>query len=523
MTAMPYRSKQPFGRDGFGQLVRAELTKFRSVRAWMITLGVAAFLIVVFAWVGVPHTGVCVSQPGSPPSCGAPSVPRVPVGPGGQPVVDTFSFVRQPLAGNGTLTARVNSLVGATSADLGPSVPSLTPSRAGLAAWAKAGLIITQSTAQGSRYAAVMVTPGHGVRFQNDYTNDVAGLSGTATPSSPRWLRLTRLGAVITGYDSLDGIHWTKLGAAQLEGLPRALQIGLFVTSPDEYSSNGGASATLATATFDRIRLAGDLSSRSWSHEIVGASSESDFTAATQAGWFKQSDGVFTISGSGDIAPQVSGGLLEGLGQTISLLAGGTFGLIAVIVLATLFITSEYRRNLIRTTFTASPRRVRALAAKGVVIAGVTFVTASIATALSAAISRHVLAADGNYVFPVGTATQLRVILGTGLLFALAAVGILSLGTVLRRSAGAVVIGIVVFVLPFILLGPFSSDWLLRIAPVAGFAIQGTLPRFAQVGGAYTMSNGYYPFGPWVGLAVLCAWSAVAFAAAAWALRRRDI
>ena len=523
MTAMPYRSQQPFGREGFGQLVQAELTKFRSVRAWVITLGIGAFLIVAFAWVGAPHTGVCVGRPGSPPSCSTPSVPRVPVGPGGEPVVDTFSFVRQPLAGNGTITARVTSLFGATSADLGPGGPSLTPTQAGLAAWAKAGLIITESTAQGSRYAAVMVTPGHGVRFQNDYTNDVAGLSGTATPSSPRWLRLTRVGAVFTGYDSLDGIHWTRIGAAQLDGLPRVLQIGLFVTSPDEYSSDGGASGTLATATFDRVQLAGDPSSTSWSHEVVGASSESDFTATTEQGWFNQSGGVFTISGSGDIAPQVSGGPLEGMGQTISLLAGGTFGLIAVIVLATLFITSEYRRGLIRTTFTASPRRVRALAAKALVIGGVTFVAASIATAVSAAISRHVLPANGNYVFPVGTATQLRVILGTGLLFALAAVGILSLATVLRRSAGAVVIGIVVFVLPFILLHPLSSDWLLRIAPVAGFAIQGTLPRFVQVGGAYTMSNGYYPLGPWVGLAVLCAWSAVAFAAAAWALRRRDV
>lgn len=523
MTATPYRSPQAAGKDGFGQLLRAELTKFRSVRAWVVTLGVAAFLIVAFAWVGAPRTGVCVKQPGSPPSCSTPSIPRVPVGPGGEPVVDTFSFVRQPLAGNGTLTARVMSLVGATSADLGPSGQSLTPPQPGLAAWAKAGLIITEKAVPGSRYAAVMVTPGHGARFENDYTNDVAGLSGSATPSSPRWLRLTRVGKLITGYDSLDGSHWTRIGSARLDGLPRALQIGLFVTSPDEYSSEGGASATLAIATFDRVQAAGALPSASWSHVVVGASSDSDFTAATRRGWFRRAGGVFTVSGSGDIAPQVSGGPLEGAGQTISLMAGGTFGLIAVIVLATLFITSEYRRGLIRTTFTASPRRVRALVAKAIVIGGVTFVAASGATAVSEVISRHVLEANGNYVFPVGTATQLRVIFGTGLLFALAAIGILSIATMLRRSAGAVVIGIVVFVLPFILSHPLSSAWLFRIAPVAAFAIQGTLPRFAQVGGAYTMSNGYYPLGPWVGLGVLWAWSAIALAAAAWSLRRRDV
>jgi ABC-type transport system involved in multi-copper enzyme maturation permease subunit len=84
----------------------------------------------------------------------------------------------------------------------------------------------------------------------------------------------------------------------------------------------------------------------------------------------------------------------------------------------------------------------------------------------------------------------------------------------------------VLFVLPFVLgANPSSSapDWLMRIAPTAAFAVQGTLPRFAQVANAYTMGNGYYPLGPWAGLAVLCAWTAVAFAAALWSIRRRDV
>ena len=46
----PYRSELPVGRDGFAQLIRAEFTKFRSVRAWVITLGVAAALMVGFVW-----------------------------------------------------------------------------------------------------------------------------------------------------------------------------------------------------------------------------------------------------------------------------------------------------------------------------------------------------------------------------------------------------------------------------------------------------------------------------------------
>ena len=529
-TVAPYRSEQSIGRDGFAQLLRAEFTKFRTVRAWVITLGVAGALIVVLAWVTSPHTGVCVVGPKSPPVCRTPSVPSVPVGPGGEAVVDTFSFLRQPMIGNGSLTVEVASLTGAIASgngfNLGPDGQVPNPTHPGLVAWAKAGLIITQNTTQGSPYAAVMVTPGHGVRMQYDYTDDVAGLPGTVTQSSPRWLRLTRFGDLITGYDSLDGTHWTRIGTAHLTGLPDSVQAGLFVTSPEDNAGTNDSSATLATATFGRAHLVGDPPNSGWSGQVVGANPESYFTLPTGRNWFKQSDGTFTVTGSGDIAPQVSGGALQGMGETTSLLASGTFGLIPVIVLATLFITSEYRRRLIRMTLTASPRRGRVLAAKAVVIGSVTFVVACIATAVAEAISRHVLPANGNYVFPLSTLAEIRVILGTGLLFAFAAIGVLGFATVLRRSAGAVVTGIVLFVLPFIHGANASSpalDWVMRIFPTAAFAVQGTLPRFAQVANAYTMNNGYYPLGPWAGLAVLCAWTAVAFGAAVWFIRRRDV
>ncbi|MGO9962274.1 MAG: ABC transporter permease subunit [Acidimicrobiales bacterium] len=528
-TVAPYRSELPVGRDGFAQLVRAEFTKFRTVRAWVVTLGVAGALIVVLAWVTSPHTGVCVVGPKSPPICSTPSVPSVPVGPGGEAVVDTFSFLRQPMIGNGSLTVEVSSLTGAIASgngvNLGPGGQVPNPTHPDLVPWAKAGLIITQSTIQGSRYAAVMVTADHGVRMQYEYTDDVAGLPGTVTRSSPRWLRLTRVGDVITSYDSLDGTHWTEIGAANLAGLPRTVQIGLFVTSPEADLGGYNGSASLATATFGRVHLVGDPPNSSWNSQLVGANTQSYLTLPGGRNWFKRSGGTFAVTGSGDIAPQVSGGALLGMGETTSLLASGTFGLIPVIVLATLFITSEYRRRLIRTTLIASPRRGRVLAAKAAVIGSVTFVAASLATAIAEAISRHVLPANGNYVFPLSTLAEIRVILGTGLLFAVAAIGILGFATVLRRSAGAVVAGIVLFVLPFIVSHPLSSgsDWLMRIMPVAAFAIQGTLPRFAQVSDAYTMNNGYYPLGPWVGLVVLCAWSAVAFGAAIWSIRRRDV
>jgi hypothetical protein len=57
------------------------------------------------------------------------------------------------------------------------------------------------------------------------------------------------------------------------------------------------------------------------------------------------------VSGSGDIAPSVRP---QGDATPIERTLVGAFaGLIAVIVVATMFITAEYRRGLIRTT---SPR-----------------------------------------------------------------------------------------------------------------------------------------------------------------------
>jgi len=519
MTTAPYHSELPVGRDGFAQLLRAEFTKLRTVRAWVIALGAAAVLTVVFAWVGGQQSsGTCTSSPSGTPSCTKVATPPALVGPGGEPVVDTFSFLHRPLTGSGSLTAQVTSLSELTAPGNGPDHPGVVP-------WSKAGILLEENTTQGSAYAAVMVTPGHGVRLQYNYTHDTGGLPGTVSASSPRWLRLTRAGDLITGYDSLDGAHWAKIGTVPLTGLTDSVQAGLFVTSPAD-DAGPSRSATEATATFDQVHLAGDFPSTSWNSQVMGADTQTYPTQVIGPNWFRQSGRTFTISGSGDIAPQVAGGALGGSGDTTSLLSSAALGLIPVIVLATLFITSEYRRGLIRTTLTASPRRGRALSAKAIVIGSVTFVGACIATAIAEAVSRHALSANGNYVFPLSTSAEVRVAIGTGLLFAIAAVLVLALATILRRSAGAVVTGIVVFVLPFVISHPLSpavSDWLFRTTPAAAFAVEGALPRFAQVSDAYTMQNGYYPLGPWLGLAVLGAYAAVAFGGAVWSVRRRDV
>ena len=515
-----HRSKA-VGHDGFAQLLWAEWTKFRTVRGWMIALGAAALVIVLMSFVSASGDRFTFCPTG-PSSCTS-RHPAVPTGPGGEPVTDSFMFVHQPLVGNGAATVRVASLSGSPLGG-GPNGALGGTSQPVLAPWAKAGIIVERDTSQGGAYAAVMMTGAHGVRMQYDYTHDAPGLPGAAAVSSPRWLRLTRVGDIITGYDSTDGSHWSDIGTARLRGLPSTVQIGLFVASPAYFPSGSNSGyPSMATASFDEISVRGDLPANSWTGEPIGANAFYPALSTTSS-WHRLSRNAFTITGSGDIAPRVGGSIFSDTGASI--LVGGIPGLIVLIVVATLFVTSEYRRGLIRITLTASPRRGRVLAAKAIVVGSVAFAAGLVGTAVAEMVTHHVLIANGIYLLPVSGLTEARVIVGTALLLAVAAVLALALGTAFRRSAAAVVTGIVLLVLPFILvytLPAGASTWLMRLTPTAAFAVQGTQPSSPLVANAYTVTNGYYPLEPWAGLAVLCGYAAIALGAATWLLRRRDV
>jgi ABC-type transport system involved in multi-copper enzyme maturation permease subunit len=65
------------------------------------------------------------------------------------------------------------------------------------------------------------------------------------------------------------------------------------------------------------------------------------------------------------------------------------------------------------------------------------------------------------------------------------------------------------------------AEWLLRVTPAAGFAIQQSLPKWPQVTDVYGLPQ-YYPLSPWAGFAVLCGYAVVAMGLAVLLLRRRD-
>ena len=528
----PYRSTAAAGRDGFGPILRAEWTKLRTVRGWVIGLVLAALLTMVLGVLTTIGGDIqCSTSPTGPTLTGAACRQVPPLGPDGGPVTDSFYFVHQNLGETGSITAQVTSLTGlywpAGAAQAGVGTSGMV---SGTQPWSKAGIIIEQdATHPGSAYAAMTTTGANGVRMQYDYTHDLAGLSGAPSATAPKWLRLTRSGDTIVGYDSTDGTNWTKVGTTTLPGLPSNVQAGMFVASPPHEVSSGGlgggstgGAPSQATGIFDSVSLQGSAAGGGWTGTAIGGGGPGN--GGAQAEQFERTGGGFSVTGSGDIAPADGQDTGRPAGQG---LVGAFAGLIALIVVASLFVTSEYRRGLIRVTLAASPRRGRVLAAKAVVVGAAGFVAGLVAAGVTLPLCNTLAYDKGAYLLPVSGLTEARVIVGTAGIFAVVAVLALAVGTLVRRSAATVTLVIVGIALSYILtvasvLPDGVADWLARLTPAAAFAVQQTQVPYSQVTANYTPGNGYFPLSPWEGFAVLCGYAAVALALAAHRLRGRD-
>jgi hypothetical protein len=276
---------------------------------------------------------------------------------------------------------------------------------------------------------------------------------------------------------------------------------------------------TQATAVFDRIDRAG-----AWSLTKVGDTGEQiDWQKYHQPDGFTQAGGRLTVSGSGDIAPAGN----EAGPTIVFALTGLIVALVAVVIVGALFITGEFRRGLIRTTYTAMPDRGRVLIAKAAVLGAVTFVPALLATAIVVPVASRVLRSHHVTLLPASAGTQIRVIVGAALLLSLAAIFAYALGAALKRGTIAIGLAVVLIVLPYLLattslLPAEAGRWLLRLTPAAGFAFQQVLPAYHQITLPFTPSEGYYPLAPWAGLGVLALWAAALLGVAVLRARRSD-
>ena len=148
---------------------------------------------------------------------------------------DSCRYLSQTLIGDGTMTARVNSIVRTDYA-------------------AKAYLMIRDdktylSNATGSLCAAMSIP-----NLSNAALISRALISGTttaikgATIHPPSWVKLTRVGNLFTGYYSGDGITWTTVGS-QTVPMGQSVKIGIAVSA--------NSTTALTTAVLDQVTITG--------------------------------------------------------------------------------------------------------------------------------------------------------------------------------------------------------------------------------------------------------------------------
>ncbi|GII96092.1 hypothetical protein [Sinosporangium siamense] len=477
-------------------MIREEWARFGTSRGRVIGMAVAALIpLLLGLTLAVTAHATCGRSGGGHDTLEEVCPPPL-LGPGGQAVEDKFYFVHQSLRGDGSITTRVNSMTGRIKEPPPPGTGGGPPPVPGLVPWAKAGVMVKDGIKQGAQYAAVMLTAEHGVRMQHNFTEDTAGSAG----GGPRWLRLTRAGDTLTGFESPDGKQWTEVGRARLDGLPETVEIGLFAASPGALTMNGGATESrfsAATAVFDQV----SPQRGTWKSDDIGVSMEPDGVTPHHPGGFTRSGDRFIVTGVGDIAPSTEGQPIE------RTLVGGFAGLIPMIVVAVTFATAGHRRGPIG-------RPGAGLAAKSVVIGTLAFLAGVIPAAVVVPMSLTMLPPKGVHPLPAELPAYLQVIVGTGLLFAAVAVLSLALGALIGRGVAAIAAAVTVVFVPYGLALAGLGEWLLTFTPAAGFAIQQSLREYAHVQGFYLPMTGYFPLSPWAGFGVLCAYAALAHWAA---------
>jgi len=204
-----------------------------------------------------------------------------------------------------------------------------------------------------------------------------------------------------------------------------------------------------------------------------------------------------------------------GLDPAALSLAGVQFGQALVVLLAVLAVGGEHATGLLRTTFVAAPRRVAVLAAKAVVLTGLTLSAGVVAVLGCLTAGRMILPGNGVPAPALADGATLRAAVGTA--FYLVLIGLLALGVAAAVRDAASAAGVVFVLLYGVpLIAELINDAelqraLRRYAPMsAGLAVQATTDLDAL------------PIGPWAGLAVLAGWSAAAILLGALFLHRRD-
>jgi regulation of enolase protein 1 (concanavalin A-like superfamily) len=171
---------------------------------------------------------------------------------------DQFNFASRSVTNDVAITARVAT-------------------ENGTASFAKAAVMIRESTATNAVEVSVLLTPTNGVAMEVRPTTGALSINVTTWikgPVPPSWVRLVRSGNTFTSYRSSDGVTWTLMASTNVT-MASAARAGLAVTSHDNTQLN--------TATFDNVSIVGTQTLNPVADSYVhdGSTTNTNFGTAT--------------------------------------------------------------------------------------------------------------------------------------------------------------------------------------------------------------------------------------------------
>jgi len=223
-----------------------------------------------------------------------------------------------------------------------------------------------------------------------------------------------------------------------------------------------------------------------------------------------------------------SGGDLFGSGaQGTALLVstlGVSFSQLVVCVLGVLVISGEYGTGMIRSTFTAVPRRLPALFAKVTVFGAVTFLVSIIGILIAAVLTAPLL--SGADLAPDLFASDLIVpLVGAAAYLTLVGIMSLALGAIVRNSAGGIAAALgLILVVPTIVQTVAAITQSVIVGNILTFLPSSAGASLYQTGIEGSVAdNGLITLDATQGGLVLIGWVVLFLAIASLLLKRRDV
>lgn len=220
---------------------------------------------------------------------------------------------------------------------------------------------------------------------------------------------------------------------------------------------------------------------------------------------------------SGDAPPEAQAQMAESGGlkaMAYSIPGSGVaFGQLLLGSLAVVLIASEYATGMIRSTMVAVPRRVQALLAKVLVISVVAFIVGAIAALITYFVVQPILATE-NLDFALSVEGMIASIINTGTFLALVAIMGMSIGALLRNSAGGIVTIVALLMVLPIVFQLIPNDFFQETMQYLPSSAGSQLVAVQITGDALTQFQG--------GL-VMGAWALVLLIAASIAIKARDV